>query len=241
MTDFPPTTSATDTAQDATPRRNFVGRLVAGAAAMAATLGAPRYLVAAPASAPTGSNAPEHENDWMKALTGKHRTVFDLAAHRNGKPLAQAKNYLDAWRDAFQVPDRDVNIVIGVHGDGIPIVLTDALWDRFRIGEQYEVTDASTKGPAKRNVFTAANVFADGPVTGEQTVEALQRRGALFLVCMNTIANATRKLSGAGFGTPADVRAALLGGLVPGVITVPAMVVTLTQLQERGIKYVKIA
>ena len=29
--------------------------------------------------------------------------------------------------------------------------------------------------------------------------------------------------------------------MLPGVIIVPAMVVALTQLQERGVKYVKIA
>jgi intracellular sulfur oxidation DsrE/DsrF family protein len=37
------------------------------------------------------------------------------------------------------------------------------------------------------------------------------------------------------------VRAALLADLLPGVITVPAMVVALAQLQERGLTYVKIS
>lgn len=180
-------------------------------------------------------------DDWMRALTGKHRTVFDVAAHKNGKPLAQAKNYLDAWRDAFHVAERDVNLVIGVHGEGIPFVLTDALWSRFRIGEQYEVTDAATKAAAIRNVFSEASVVPGGPVTREQSVDALQRRGVRFLICMNTIAGATRKLAAAGLGTADEIHAALLAGLLPGVITVPAMVVALTQLQERGLKYTKIA
>lgn len=177
----------------------------------------------------------------MRALTGKHRTVFDVSAHKNGKPLAQSKNFLDAWRDAFHVPERDVNLVIGVHGEGIPFVLTDALWSRYRIGEQYEVTDAATKAPGKRNVFTEANVVPDGPVTREQSVEALQRRGVRFLICMNTIAGATKKLAAAGLGAPDEIHAALMGGLLPGVIMVPAMVVAFTQLQERGLKYTKIA
>ncbi len=38
-----------------------------------------------------------------------------------------------------------------------------------------------------------------------------------------------------------EIRAAILGGLLPGVILVPAMLVTLTQLQERGVKYLKSA
>jgi len=102
------------------------------------------------------------------------------------------------------------------------------------------VRDAATNAPAVRNVFQTANVSAGGVVNAEQTVEALQQRGVRFLICMNTIAGATQKLAAAGIGTPEAIRAALLGGLLPGVITVPAMVVTFTQLHERGLAYTKI-
>jgi intracellular sulfur oxidation DsrE/DsrF family protein len=177
----------------------------------------------------------------MRGLTGKHRTVFDMGAHRNGRPLIQAKNYLDAWRDAFHMPDTQVNLLIGVHGEGIPVVLSDAIWSRFHIGEQYEAIDPATKAAATRNPFIAANVTSPGLVTAEQSVEALQKRGVRFMVCLNTLGAAAAKLSAAGLGAPADVRAALLGGLLPGVITVPALVVALSQLQERGVSYTKIA
>ena len=193
---------------------------------------------AVPAAAAAAPRAPE---DWMDELRGKHRTVFDLAAHRGGKPLGQAKNFLDAWRDAFHVPEREVNLVIGVHGDGIPIVLEDALWARYRIGHEYDVPDPATHAPAVRNLFSAANVVADGPVTAEQSVEALQARGVRFLVCANTIANASKKLSATGLGTPEEIAAALRGGLLPKVILVPAMVVALSQLQERGLSYTKVS
>jgi intracellular sulfur oxidation DsrE/DsrF family protein len=222
------------------PRRGFLARVAAGSAAVAAGLAAPRLMGAVVPASPSNAISAQGD-DWMSALTGKHRTVFDLSALRNGKPLTQAQNYLDAWRDAFQVPEREVNLVIGVHGEGMPLVLTDALWSRFRIGEQYGVTSMASKAPATRNVFSEANVVANGPITREQSVEALQRRGVRFLICMNTIAATTRKLSAAGLGAPDEIRSALLGGLLPGVITVPAMVVTLTQLQERGLKYTKIA
>ena len=222
-----------------TARRGFLGRLLGGTAAFTLFSATPKSLMA--------DDSMEHRDlmspgdDWMRDLTGKHRTVFDLAAHKNGKPLTQAKNYLDAWRDSFKVAERDLNLLIGVHGEGFPLVLTDALWSRFKIGEQYEVTDAGTKSPGVRNVFSAPNAVAGGLVTPEQSVEGLQKRGVRFLVCMNTVASATKKLSAAGLGGADEIRAALLGGLLPGVITVPAMMVTLTQLQEHGVKYVKVA
>lgn len=230
-----------DTRDSSTARRGFIGRVIAGAAALA-TIGSTTGLLDA---ATTNERAPSPfaspGDDWMKALTAKHRTVFDTAAHKNGKPLAQAKNFLDAWRDAFKTPERDVNLVIGVHGEGIPLVLADALWSRYKIGEQYEVTDGGTKSAAIHNVFTAANAAAAGLITPDQSVEALQKRGVRFLICMNTIAAATKQLASAGLGAAEEIRPALIGGLLPGVIVVPAMVVAFTQLQERGIKYTKIA
>jgi intracellular sulfur oxidation DsrE/DsrF family protein len=215
----------------ASPRRNFIGRLFAGAASLAAG-STPRLLGAATATDPG--------DDWMKALTAPHRTVFDVSAHKNGKPLGHAKNFLDGWRDAFKTPERDVNLVMGIHGEAAPFLFNDALWERYKIGQQYEVTDGETKSPALRNVFTSAHASAATLVTPQQTIEALQQRGVRFVICMNTIDNTTRKLVAAGVGSYDEIHAAILAGLLPGVITVPAITVALTQLQEHGVKYEKV-
>lgn len=234
-------TNKVDETRSDTPRRGFIARVLAGTAALLAAGSTVRLLDAASATDTATSRGETASQDWMGELTGKHRTVFDTAAHKNGKPLTQAKNYLDAWRDAFKVPEKDINLVIGVHGEGIPYVLTDALWTRYRIGEQYEVMDGSTKSAAMANAFTVTHAAAAGLVAPDQTVDALQKRGVRFLICMNTIAGATKKLAAAGLGTAEEIRPAIMGGLLPGVIVVPAMVVALTQLQERGVRYTKIA
>jgi intracellular sulfur oxidation DsrE/DsrF family protein len=217
-----------------TPRRGFLRRLAAAAAMVGGSVALPAPLAAA-------SVSDVADDDWMKALTGKHRTVFDLGAHRNGRPLMQSKNYLDAWRDSFKVPEDQVNLVVGVQGEGIPIVLSDALWSRFHIGQHFELTDPATKAPATRNPFIAANVATAGLVNAEQSVEALQKRGVRFVACRNAIGAIAARLSALGLGPVDEVRAALLADLLPGVITVPAMVVALAQLQERGLTYVKIS
>ena len=229
----------TDGEQASTARRGFLERLLGGTAAFAILGATPKPVVASEVVESRAVFSPG--DDWMDELKGKHRVAFDVAAHKNGKPLTQAKSYLDAWRDGFKVPEHDLNLIIGVHGEGIPIVLNDALWARYKIGEQYEVIDGGTKSPGLRNLFINQNAEAGGLVTPEQSVQGLQRRGVRFVICMNTIAGATKKLSGAGLGGAEEIRTALLGGLLPGVITVPAMLVTLTQLQERGVRYLKIA
>jgi intracellular sulfur oxidation DsrE/DsrF family protein len=183
-----------DTPDAASPRRSFLVRLFAGAASLAAAGSRPQLLGAATAADP--------RDDWMKALTAPHRTVFDVSAHKNGKPLA--------------------------------------LWDRYKIGQQYEVTDGETKSPALRNVFTSAHAAAATLVGPDQTIEALQQRGTRFVICMNTIGSAARKLAAAGLGSYDEIHAAILAGILPGVITVPAITVALTQLQEHGVKYEKV-
>ncbi len=212
-----------------TPRRSFLARLSAAAVAFTGlTLAAPAQL----------AHAAEPDETWLRALTGKHKTVFDVETHKNGTALTQAKNLLDAWKNEYQVEPPLVNLVLAVRGTGIPIVLNDALWARYKLGEQYGIMDPSTKAPAMRNPFIAANLQPQGLVNAEQTVEALQERGVTFLVCRNTIAGATRKLVAAGLGTPVEVKAAIEGGIIGRVTTVPAMVVAFTRMQERGLAYV---
>jgi intracellular sulfur oxidation DsrE/DsrF family protein len=215
-----------------TPRRGFLRGLAAGAAMLGGGMSVPSLLDAAPAS-------PAQGDDWMRALTAKHRTVFDTAAHRNGLPLLQAKNFLDAWRDAFHVAEPQVNLVLGVQQNAAPLLLSDALWSRFHIGEQFEIVDPATKSPATKNLFTTANVSTPGLIPVEQSIESLQKRGVRFLMCLNTIGALAGRLSAAGFGASTEVRTALVEGLLPSVITVPAMVVALAQLQEHGLTYYK--
>ena len=217
-----------------TPRRGFLRGLFASAAVLGGGVTVPALLHATPPSHAQG-------DDWMRALTGKHRTVFDTAVHRNGRPLLQAKNFLDAWRDAFHVPESNVNLVLGVQAEATPLLLSDALWSRFRVGELFDVIDPATKAPATKNLFTAQNVATPGLIPPEQSIEVLQKRGVRFLMCLNTLGGLAARISAAGQGPAEDVRSALVGGLLPGVITVPAMVVALAQLQERGLTYYKIA
>lgn len=61
-----------------------------------------------------------------------------------------------------------------------------------------------------------------------------------FIICMNTIANTTRKLVAANLGSYDEIHAAIFANLSTGVITVPAINVALTQLQEHGVKYEKV-
>ena len=117
-------------------------------------------------------------------------------------------------------------------------LVSDAVWARYHLGEQYEVAKPGTKEPFQVNPFSAANAQAAGLVTADQAVEALQRRGVLFLACRNTIATASKRFAAAGLGTAEEVQRAIEGGLLPGVVLVPAMLIAFTNMHEKGVTYV---
>lgn len=213
-----------------TPRRGFVGRLAAVATSIAG--------VGALRAAPLGAETPRHataggpDDVWLDRLKGKYRTTFDVESHKNGNALVQGKNFLDGWRDSFGVREQDVNLVMGVRGTGIPLVLRDEVWAKYKLGEQYGIMDPATKAPSVRNLYVHAHVQPNGPVNEEQTVEALQARGVIFLV------GATKKLVAAGMGTTEQVRDTLTGGMIPDVTIVPGMVIAFTEMHQRGVAYV---
>jgi intracellular sulfur oxidation DsrE/DsrF family protein len=145
---------------------------------------------------------------------------------------------LEVWRRDFRLEPPNVNLVFGARGTGIPMLLADSIWTQYRLGEQYEVFKSGTKDPLVVNPFSTANVQTGGLVPPEQTVEALQRRGVLFLACRNTIAAASKRFSAAGLGPADEVQRTMEAGLLPGVVLVPAMLIAFTQMQQKGIAYV---
>lgn len=220
-----------------TRRRRFVGRIAALAASMAG-VGVLRAVTPLRAEDLSHMTAAGPDDAWLDTLTGKHKTTFDVDTHKNGNALVQGKSVLDGWRDSFGVPEQDVNLVMGVRGTGIPIVLRDEIWAKYKLGAQYGIMDPATNAASVRNLYVHSNVQPNGPVNHEQTVEALQKRGVIFLVCRNTIAGATRKLVAAGMGTTEQVRESLTTGMLPGVIIVPGMIIAFTQMHQRGVAYV---
>jgi intracellular sulfur oxidation DsrE/DsrF family protein len=216
-----------------TPRRSFLARLALLTAPLAGTPFASHAHRSAESVRPTPT-----DDAWLRRLTGKHRTMFDLEKHRNGHGLGQAASMLEVWRRDYRMEPPSVNIVVGARGTGIPILLSDSLWARYRLGEQYEVFRPGTKDAYDVNPFSARNVQPGALIAAEQSVESLQRRGVLFLACRNTIASASKRLSAGGFGPAEEVQRIIEGGLLPGVVLVPAMLVAFTQMQERGVSYV---
>lgn len=222
---------------DPTPRRGFLTR-IAGLAAAATAGGA---IHASPIEAQAGP----HER-WLTALKGKHRCLFDFPAHGEGVPLIHMLNYISTYRTAYGEPAGTVNAVGTFYGApggsaSIPLAWNDAMWEKYRIGELFKLTDPATRQPARRNMFYRPRagdpVLFNGAVL-PAGIESLQRMGATFLMCNNAFQAWMGFLSGSGStGNAAEIEREIRANLLPGVVTVPAMVIAIEKAQGAGVAY----
>jgi hypothetical protein len=218
-------------------RREFLETLALGSMALAVGACATASSTSQaplPAAPPAAKEGP-WDSSWLDQLTAKHKQVFDVSAYADGGGLFYAKNYFNAHRDAFGTTYPDVQAVLGIHGDAYPIVFSDAIWAKYDLGRRVKAKDPRTGKPALRNVLWQPR---DGEEMYEYSVNALQPRGAKFILCNNVLRFVTRTLAGETHATYDATRTELIAGLLPNVTVVPAMVVALGLAQERGCTYV---
>lgn len=212
-----------------TDRRGFVSVLATlSAGAALRTDGSVRRLLVSPAS-----------DAWLDRLKGKHRQLFD-APEDGGTALLHVRNYLDTWREAYGVADREVSAIVTLHARTTPLGLQDAMWAKYRLGAALSITDSTTGAPLGRNWFAHpqhGDPVADG--TPESSIESLQRRGVVFALCNNALKRWSARLEKDGMGTAADVHDDLTAHALPGVIIVPDVLITMTKAHERGFGYVR--
>jgi intracellular sulfur oxidation DsrE/DsrF family protein len=225
---------------DTTPRRGFLARALAAAAA-----GASMTALGSTTAAAQGD-----DTSWIKEVPGKARCFFDCPQHMNGVGLLHILNFLAAY------PPGQAGVASSFYGGGpagtIALGFNDAMWAKYGIGELLGLKDASGK-PYSRNVF-ASPTKADGhllaqrigipssiSVLGEAMTGAgipnLQKMGTKFLICNNALGLWELELEARGKGPAAAIDKELRANLVPGVTIVPAMVQAIEQAQAAGFAY----
>jgi len=211
-------------------RRSFVS-LLASFTGLAALDGQASAAAQTPARGPA---AGQFDLTWFDAFKGAHKQMYDYGTFDltdDRRPLRFVKNYLDTYRDVFGLQAPDVNTAVGISRASFPMNVSDAIWQKYKIGERWKITDPMTKEPAVRNIF-----LTDG---GELSVKAMQARGTAFWQCNVALGAVAQQLAQAS-GTPAaEVRAELIAGFNPGVHLVPAHVMALGIAQEHGFTYMK--
>lgn len=173
---------------------------------------------------------------WLTKLNTKHKMLFDSPAPAGGIGLIHVMNYYDSYNKSYGVKDEDIRGVMTFYGTTTLYAVNDAMWTKYKIGEFVGAEDPETKQPALVNPWREKPVIIGMTIPGA-SVESLQKRGAIFIVCDNALAIFSSLLADARGLDPKAVYADLKANILPGVELVPAMVIALEQAHKAGLAY----
>ncbi|MBM4188347.1 MAG: hypothetical protein FJ206_13685 [Gemmatimonadetes bacterium] len=213
-----------------TPRRRFL-------AGLSALTGVGLF-----SGAESGEAQPNDHDRWLDRPTAPHRQFFDFNAHGDGIGLIHMHNFIETHKAAYGVMERDINVVGSFYGGTTPLAWNDMVWAKYKIGQALNLTDPATKAPLTRNWFyqpkSGDPVFFNG-VLAAASIDSLVKRGATFLMCNNAFRLWVGRLAGMGFGKAEEIEPEIRANLVPGVVTVPAMVIAVNRAQRKGLTYIR--
>ena len=228
-----------------TQRREFLGKLAAGAVALGVGSITAENAFASPM--PASTSAPAPSDKWLSMLTGADRQLFDIPDPENGMGLFHVRNYLDTYRDFYHLTRPTVTAVVTLYNGSTMLAFNDEMWKKYDLGKPTKVMDGSN-APATSNVFYKAPPGAKSlslsgapfPIPSDASISDLQSRGAIFLLCNNAFHGWMGQLSAHAGSSPDVLANEFLANMLPGVQLVPAMVVAIGQAQKHGCSYMRV-
>ena len=218
------------------PRRQFLGTVVSGVAALGLS------SVISPLTANAGndfSNGTGDPDEWFKQIKGKHRIVFDVPKANEIFPFAWPRIFL-ATNGATGTVEKDCSVVVVLRHTAIPFAMEDRLWAKYNFGEVFKINDPKTNKPSIRNPFWKPNQ-GDFKVPGLGAVpigiNELQDSGVLFCACNMAVIVYSAAIADAMKLDAEEVKKDWLSGILPGVQVMPAGIWAINRAQEKGCSY----
>jgi intracellular sulfur oxidation DsrE/DsrF family protein len=210
-------------------RREFVGTLTAGATTLLAGISSTSF------AKPADPVLVDDAEAWFKKIKGKHRIIYDAPEPHDGLPIIWSWAFFQT-NNQTGTPDSDLTAMVVLRHNGIPIAMEDRLWEKYKFGEVFKVTDNNLKAPAIRNTFYEPK-GADFPLPGVDGVKKLQERGGMFCVCDLALTVYSTFVAQSLNQKPEDVKKDWVTGLLPGIQVVPSGVWAIGRAQEHGCAY----
>jgi len=137
--------------RSSTPRRGFLGGIAAGAG----TLLLGRWSTARAEVASLGETPPIAD-EWVSRIKGKYKQVFDVTTANNAFGAAFPLNFINSTKEATSAPDSDITAVAVFRHFSMPLMLNDATWAKYKLGEILDLKDPKTNAHATRNFMKDA-------------------------------------------------------------------------------------
>jgi intracellular sulfur oxidation DsrE/DsrF family protein len=161
----------------------------------------------------------------------KHRQCFGAMKLADGGPLEQMQNSIRAY-NAFlkEGPGAMHAVAVLYHGAAIGFAMNDAVWNDYLIPLAPHAPDfiRADLGSAKRG---AGNPYKD-------LFTKVVANGASFFVCHNAILGFSDMLADTMKIDKQKAHAAIMAGILPGGLVVPAGVMAINACQEAKFTYI---
>ena len=238
-----------------TPRRDFLAQIAtAGLATAGLSLANAAVTTAAglpivPVPDDAGA-APRFDDSWTaRVKAARHKAVFDAPTIEDGMAVWQAALFRRGYQDALGAAEAAAAVpVIVLRHAATVLVIDDALWEKYKLGEMRKVDDPITKKPAIRNPYARPRADAPPPsarhkaIFGndpEPTLEGAMKGGAIVLGCNVALGQMIERIATQAGTTPEATRAEVLANLVPGVVMQPSGVYATLRAQEVGCVFMR--
>jgi hypothetical protein len=215
-------------APSSTPRRGFLGGMIAGAGALLVS----RWSDAdAETLSLVATAAPSDE--WIAKIKGKHKQVFDVTGANNVFGGAYPLNFLNSTKEATKTTDANMTAVNVFRHFAMPMTLSDAVWAKYHLGEIVDVKDPKTNAPALRNIFHD-NIPLYPGMTLEKTIS---ERGVIVVACNLALTVISSMAASKAEVSPEQAKKEFEAGLLPGVHLAASGVYAVHRAQLAGCTY----
>lgn len=219
-------------------RREFVGRMAAGAMLAGVPLPVDASLRAFDAS--VAPPAEDWDVSWVNRVTGKYRAVFDVPEIESGYGVWRASIWGRQYQDVLGVKPREMTPVVVLRHNGIVLAMQQTFWDKYGIGKEKNVLHPVSQQPTDRNPVLLSSSRGEVPATFDDV--ALDRfiaRGGIALACNLALQDMVEIIEKKDGATPEAARQQALTFMVPGVILQPSGVFAALRAQDVGCKYLR--
>jgi intracellular sulfur oxidation DsrE/DsrF family protein len=227
-----------------TNRRQFLGTLATGAAAVSFATVTP--VLSAHAERPSFFTA-EDPDAWFNQIKGKHRIVYD-ATH-------PAEIFQFAWPRVFLLtneqtgtPAKDCSVVVVLRHTAIPYALNSEMWAKYNFGKVFKIeslgpgfqaADAATALSTRNPFWKPSPGDFKLPGFGNLSIgiNELQESGVMICVCSAAMIVYSAVVAGMMKMDATTVLNEWKGGMIPGIQPVPSGVWAVGRAQEHGCQY----
>ena len=202
-------------------------------AAAATAIGVGSALPTTNATAATGEST--DFTRWLDGISGKHRMVLDVRELNTGAAMVWAWVYLHTAPAAYGIKESELETVMIFGHFAIPLVLGDAAWKKYKLGEVFKIDDPKTQKPAERNPYY---LEAYEPFLPDMALKKLIDRKVKVVACdmaLGFYSNLVAKQMGL---SQEAVLKDWNATIFPGIAHAPSGLVAIQGAVERGCTYV---